>query len=71
MHMNSKHRKTLEAIFSDPVKADIKWVDIEKLSLLAEELWKRPVAHEFVLNLMVCSPISIARIRNQLQIRVQ
>ncbi len=29
--MNSKHHKTLEAIFSDPVKADIKWVDIEKL----------------------------------------
>ena len=29
--MNSKHRKTLEAIFTDPVKADIKWPDIEKL----------------------------------------
>jgi hypothetical protein len=29
--MNSKHRKTLEAIFADPVKSDIKWADIERL----------------------------------------
>ena len=29
--MNSKHRKTLEAIFSSPVKADLKWADIEAL----------------------------------------
>ena len=29
--MNNKHRKTLEAIFADPVKADLKWADIEKL----------------------------------------
>jgi hypothetical protein len=29
--MNSKHRKTLEAIFADPVRADIKWADIESL----------------------------------------
>ena len=29
--MNSKHRKTLEAIFTDPVRPDIKWADIEAL----------------------------------------
>ncbi len=29
--MNSKHRKTLEAIFMDPVRADIKWSDVEAL----------------------------------------
>jgi len=29
--MNSKQRKTLEAIFVDPVRADIKWKDIEAL----------------------------------------
>lgn len=29
--MNSKHRKTLKAIFADPVKSDIKWSDIEAL----------------------------------------
>ena len=29
--MNSKHRKTLEAIFSRPTKADIRWVEIEAL----------------------------------------
>lgn len=29
--MNSKHRKTLNAIFTDPVKSDIKWSDIEAL----------------------------------------
>lgn len=29
--MNSKHRKTLNAIFADPVKSDIKWTAIEAL----------------------------------------
>ena len=29
--MNSKNRKTLEAVFADPVRADIKWADIESL----------------------------------------
>jgi hypothetical protein len=31
LSMNSKHRKTLEAIFADPVRAGIKWADIEAL----------------------------------------
>jgi len=29
--MNSKHRKTLEAIFADPVRSNILWDDIETL----------------------------------------
>ncbi len=29
--MNNKNRKTLEAIFADPVRSDIKWADIEAL----------------------------------------
>jgi hypothetical protein len=29
--MNSRHRKTLEAIFTDPIRPDIKWADIESL----------------------------------------
>jgi len=29
--MNKKHSKTLEAIFDDPVRSNIKWADIEKL----------------------------------------
>jgi len=29
--MNSKNRKTLEAVFADPVRTDIKWADIEAL----------------------------------------
>ncbi|MDR0842594.1 MAG: type II toxin-antitoxin system HicA family toxin [Acidobacteriota bacterium] len=29
--MNSKHRKTLEAIFMEPIRPDIKWTDIERL----------------------------------------
>lgn len=29
--MNKKHHKTLEAIFEDPVKANIAWRDIEAL----------------------------------------
>jgi hypothetical protein len=29
--MNSKHRKTLELIFINPVQANILWADIEKL----------------------------------------
>lgn len=29
--MNSKHAKTLKAIFSDPVSGTIKWADVESL----------------------------------------
>jgi hypothetical protein len=29
--MNNKHRKTLRAIFTNPVPADISWIDITKL----------------------------------------
>ena len=29
--MKSKHRKTLQAIFTDPVRANIPWADIESL----------------------------------------
>jgi hypothetical protein len=29
--MNSKHRKTLEAIFEDPVRSNVPWADIETL----------------------------------------
>ncbi len=29
--MNSKQQKTLVSIFTDPVKANIPWVDIESL----------------------------------------
>lgn len=31
--MNSRHRKTLQAIFRDPVSAGIHWDDIESLLL--------------------------------------
>lgn len=29
--MQSKHRKTLQAIFDNPVRANILWIDIENL----------------------------------------
>jgi hypothetical protein len=29
--MNNKNRKTLKAVFADPVRASIKWADIEAL----------------------------------------
>ncbi|MEO1134010.1 MAG: type II toxin-antitoxin system HicA family toxin [Cyanobacteria bacterium J06639_1] len=29
--MNSKQTRTLESIFTDPIKSDIKWKDIESL----------------------------------------
>jgi len=29
--MNSKHRRTLEAIFARPVRSDIRWTEIESL----------------------------------------
>lgn len=29
--MNQKHRRTLEAIFDDPVRANIPWRDIESM----------------------------------------
>ncbi|MEZ4525683.1 MAG: type II toxin-antitoxin system HicA family toxin [Desulfobacterales bacterium] len=31
--MNSKHRKTLKAIFENPVRANIPWRDIESMLL--------------------------------------
>ncbi len=33
--MNSKHRKTLEAVFSDPVSGTIVWADVESLLVAA------------------------------------
>ena len=33
MNMTRKHRKTLGALFSDPVRANIPWADIEALLL--------------------------------------
>ncbi len=29
--MNSRHRKTLNSIFENPIRADVKWSDIEAL----------------------------------------
>ncbi len=29
--MNNKHRQTLKAIFSNPVRSNIRWEDIEKM----------------------------------------
>ncbi len=31
MKLGGTHRKTLRAIFDDPVRADVAWTDIEKL----------------------------------------
>jgi hypothetical protein len=37
--MHSKHRKTLEAIFADPVRSNVPWSDVEALfGALAAEL---------------------------------
>ena len=33
--MNSKHRRTLEAVFAEPVSGTIHWVDIESLLVWA------------------------------------
>jgi hypothetical protein len=33
--MNSKHRKTLSAVFADPVAGTIEWLAIEKLLIAA------------------------------------
>jgi HicA toxin of bacterial toxin-antitoxin, len=33
--MNSRHRKTLEAVFAEPTKSNIAWVDIEALLIAA------------------------------------
>jgi hypothetical protein len=31
--MRKKHRRTLQAIFADPVRANVNWVDIEAMLL--------------------------------------
>lgn len=33
--MNSKHRRTLESVFAEPVSGTINWVDIESLLIWA------------------------------------
>jgi hypothetical protein len=33
--MTGRHRKTLEAIFADPVRANVAWADVEALFLAA------------------------------------
>ena len=39
MPLSSKHRKTLQAIYDDPVRSNVKWSDIEKmLTALGAEL---------------------------------
>ncbi len=35
MGMNSRHRKTLEAVFAEPTKSNIAWLDIEALLVAA------------------------------------
>ena len=50
--MNSKHRKTLDAIFSDPVNGNIEWRKIEALFLAlgAVRTERSGSAVSFVLN---------------------
>jgi len=31
MRLSSKHRKTLQAVFEDPVRSNVAWADLEKL----------------------------------------
>jgi hypothetical protein len=31
MALGSKHRKTLRAVFDDPVRSDVPWADVERL----------------------------------------
>ncbi|WP_129673508.1 type II toxin-antitoxin system HicA family toxin [Candidatus Chloroploca sp. Khr17] len=31
MELSSRHRKMLRAVFADPVRADVKWADVETL----------------------------------------
>lgn len=39
MQLSSKHRKTLQAIFENPVRSDVEWEKIESLlSVLGSEL---------------------------------
>ena len=33
--MNSKHRRTLEVVFTDPVSGSVAWADIESLLIAA------------------------------------
>ncbi len=60
--MNAKQQKTLDAIFIDPVKANIKWSDVESLlmSLGAEK--KKVQGHGSVSAFMELILLSIALI---------
>jgi hypothetical protein len=51
-YMNTKHRRTLEAIFARPVPSDIRWTEIEVLLLAlgAERSEGRGSRVRFLLN---------------------
>lgn len=50
--MNAKHRRTLEAIFAQPVRANVRWTEIEALLLAlgAERSEGRGSRVRFLLN---------------------
>lgn len=50
--MNAKHRRTLEAVFAQPVRANVRWTEIEALLLAlgAERSEGRGSRVRFLLN---------------------
>jgi hypothetical protein len=50
--MNSKHRRTLEAIFVEPIRSNVRWSDVEGLLLAlgAERSEGRGSRVRFLLN---------------------
>jgi len=63
IHMNNKQKKALENIYSDPVKKNIKWTDVEKLIISIDGMIKqgngsriRIVLNEVSLNIHTPHP---------------
>jgi hypothetical protein len=70
LSMNSKHRKTLEAIFADPVRATSTGPTLNRCLPLAAEAWKRHEVRVYVWRSMDFSPISTARIRSRIRMSI-
>jgi hypothetical protein len=61
--MNSRHRKTLAAIFSDPLNGALFWTDIENLLLACGAEFEEGTDRASALHVKEKKPFFIARTR--------
>ena len=69
--LGSQQRKTLQAIFEKPVRANIAWADIENLLVACGAEISEGRGLEYALPSVMCGLYSIAHIRGKKLIEAQ